>query len=110
MYVGDPPRRRTVFDFDQNGFYAQAWEFAEHTGTHMDAPATSPRAAGSRPSWTPRSCSRRWRSSTSPIVAGNPDARVEVADLRAYERHHGRIPRHAAVFMYSGWERRVGDP
>jgi len=43
-------------------------------------------------------------------AAGDPDAQVEVRDLRAYERHHGRIPRHAAVCMFSGWERRVGDP
>jgi kynurenine formamidase len=35
---------------------------------------------------------------------------VEVDDLVAFERRHGRIPRRAAVFMYSGWEERLPDP
>jgi kynurenine formamidase len=111
MYVGDPPRRRTVFDFDPNGFYAQAWEFAEHAGTHMDAPGHFTPGGRLTPELDPEEL-------FAPVavidiarrVAADPDAQVEVADLRAYERHHGRIPRHAAVFMHSGWERRVGDP
>jgi kynurenine formamidase len=111
MYVGDPPARRTVFDFDPNGFYSQAWEFAEHSGTHMDAPGHFTPGGRLTPDLDPEELfaplavidiSRR--------AAANPDAEVEVRDLRAYERHHGRIPRHAAVCMYSGWEARVGDP
>jgi kynurenine formamidase len=34
---------------------------------------------------------------------------VTRADLVAYERRYGRIPRDAAVFMYSGWEERLPD-
>jgi kynurenine formamidase len=111
MYVGDPPARRTVFNFDPNGFYAQAWEFAEHSGTHMDAPGHFTPGGRLTPDLDPEEL-------FAPLAvidiagraAADPDAEVEVRDLRAYERHHGRIPRHAAVCMYSGWESRVGDP
>jgi kynurenine formamidase len=111
MYVGDPPARRTVFDFDPNGFYSQAWEFAEHSGTHMDAPGHFTPGGRLTPDLDPEEL-------FAPLVvidisgraAADPDAEVEVRDLRAYERQHGRIPRHAAVCMYSGWESRVGDP
>jgi kynurenine formamidase len=111
MYIGDPPARRTLFDFDPNGFYAQGWTFAEHSGTHMDAPGHFTPGGRLTPDLDPAEL-------FAPVAvvdiagraASNPDAEVEVSDLRAYERRHGRIPRHAAVFMYSGWERFVGDP
>jgi kynurenine formamidase len=43
-------------------------------------------------------------------AARDPDAMVEPADLRRFERRYGRIPKGAIVFMHSGWERRLGDP
>jgi kynurenine formamidase len=43
-------------------------------------------------------------------AAADPDTVVELADLRRFERRHGRIPRGAIVFMYSGWEARLPDP
>jgi hypothetical protein len=61
MYVGDPPDRRTIRTFERDGYYAQAWEFGEHSGTHMDAPGHFVPGGRLTPSWTPRSCSRRWR-------------------------------------------------
>jgi kynurenine formamidase len=42
-------------------------------------------------------------------AAVDPDAEVTVADVRAFERRHGRIPHGALVAMYSGWETRIGD-
>ena len=111
MYVGDPPARRTVFDFDPDGFYAQAWTFAEHSGTHMDAPGHFTPGGRLTPDLDPEELFAPLAViDISGRAAADPDAEVEVRDLRAYERHHGRIPRHAAVCMYSGWESRVGDP
>jgi kynurenine formamidase len=40
----------------------------------------------------------------------DPDAMVQVDDLRRFERRHGRIPRRALVAMDSGWAAKVGDP
>jgi kynurenine formamidase len=93
------------------GFYSQEWTFGEHSGTHMDAPGHFVAGARLAPEITPAEL-------FVPVVvvdisaraARNHDAVVQVRDLERYERRHGRIPRHAAVWMYSGWERRVGDP
>lgn len=38
---------------------------------------------------------------------GNPDYGLSVADLKAWERVHGRIPRRAFVVMLSGWSNRI---
>ena len=43
-------------------------------------------------------------------AAGDPDCVLGLDDVRSYEREHGRIPRHAAVLMDSGWQARVGQP
>lgn len=37
-YAGDQPGRRTVTTIEDTGFYVQSWSFAEHVGTHLDAP------------------------------------------------------------------------
>jgi kynurenine formamidase len=111
MYVGDPAARRTVFDFDPNGFYSQEWTLAEHSGTHMDAPGHFTPGGRLTPDLDPEELFAPLAViDIADRAAVDPDAEVEVRDLRAYERHHGRIPRHAAVCMFSGWERRVGDP
>jgi kynurenine formamidase len=111
VYTGDPPSRRTLTTVAANGFYSQEWTFGEHSGTHMDAPghfiADGRLVPALRPSelFAPAAVidiSRR--------AASDPDAVVEVDDLRRFERRHGRIPRGALVFMYSGWEERLPDP
>ncbi|MDQ3763919.1 MAG: cyclase family protein [Actinomycetota bacterium] len=111
VYAGDQPARRTVGTIEETGFYVQAWSFAEHIGTHLDAPGHV--APGGRlvPELDPEEM-------FAPIAVvdisrraeHDPDAMVEVRDLRDYERRHGRIPDRAAVYMYSGWDRRVNDP
>ena len=81
--------------------------FAEHTGTHLDAPnhfvagqvvrrqdpakATFCPGCGSRRSSASR---RESRLSTLP------------ADITGFEQSHGRIPDNAVVFMYTGWDQR----
>ncbi|MGH2749506.1 MAG: cyclase family protein [Actinomycetota bacterium] len=110
MYTGDEPRRRTLVTIEDNGFYAQEWTFGEHSGTHLDVPGHFVAGGRLTPEITPRELlvpvavidiSRKAQS--------DPDAMVTPDDLSAYERRHGRIPRHAAVFMYSGWEERLPD-
>ncbi len=96
--------------YARHGFFANAWHVHEHSGTHVDAPlhfsAKGSSAAEIRAGAlvTPavvidiRSRARR-----------DPDAEVRVEDIKAWERKHGRMPRGAAVMMWSGWENRVGD-
>lgn len=111
VFTGSPnPARSTVATIEQNRFYVQQWSFVEHAGTHLDAPGHV--IAGGRlvPELAPDELlapavvvdiSRR--------AAEDPDAEVTPDDLERFERRHGRIPRHAAVFMYSGWEARAGS-
>jgi kynurenine formamidase len=94
-----------LFDYANDGFYIQEWNFQEQWGTHMDAPGHfGPEA---------------WKVDQIPAdnlvaplavvdiqtkAAVDPNATVEVDDLIAYERRHGRIPQRAFVAMNSGWE------
>jgi kynurenine formamidase len=111
VYTGDAPTRRTLVTVAQDGFYAQEWKFGEHSGTHMDAPGHF--VEGGR--LVPQLRARELFAPAAVIdiskrAAQDPDAAVGPDDLRRFERRHGRIPRGAIVFMYSGWESRVGDP
>jgi kynurenine formamidase len=83
---------------------------AEHGGTHMDAPihfAEGKRAADEVP----------LQQLIGPAVvidvqaqaAKNPDYRLSVADLEAWEKTHGHIPSGAIVLMSSGWGKRWPD-
>jgi kynurenine formamidase len=83
---------------------------AEHGGTHMDAPvhfARGKRAADEVPV----------QQLIGPAVvidvreqaAKDPDYRVSVADIEAWETQHGQIPKGAIVLMFSGWGERWPD-
>jgi kynurenine formamidase len=110
VYTGDEPTRRTIKDYDSDGFYSQEWTFGEHSGTHMDAPGHFVKGARRVDDLRPEELlapaavidiTRR--------AASNPDAEVTPDDVRRYERRHGRIPRGAVVFMNSGWAAKVND-
>lgn len=111
VYLGDPPARETLFNIPDNGFYTQRWTFAEHSGTHMDAPGHFTLGGRLSPDITPDEL-------ILPAVvidiadraAADPDAEVVQEDLVRFERRHGRIPDRAAVLMHSGWETRADDP
>jgi kynurenine formamidase len=42
-------------------------------------------------------------------VRGNPNYRLAAADISAWEREHGRIPRDALVLLVTGWDMRWGN-
>lgn len=110
VYGFTNPSRSTLVTIPTDGFYAQQWTFPEHAGTHVDAPGHFVEGKRLADELTPEEL-------VVPIVvvdisaraAVNPDAEVELADLVAFERRHGRIPRRSLVCMFSGWESRVGD-
>lgn len=111
LFLGAPaPTERSVaVTIAANGYYGQRWSFWEHSGTHMDAPARF--VAGGR-----HTHELAVEELVAPVVVdisrkvpANADATVDVADLVAFERRHGRIPRGAVVCAYSGWESRAGS-
>jgi kynurenine formamidase len=107
---GEEAKRRTLVRIDPDGYYLQEWTIIEHIGTHVDAPGHF--TEGGR-----LSTELQLSELITPAVvidiaaraARNPDTVVTVDDLRAFERRHGRIPRNAAVLMYSGWGAKVGN-
>ncbi len=110
VYTGDEPTRRTLKNYDPDGFYSQEWTFGEHSGTHMDAPGHFIPGGRRVPQLRPEELlapaavidiSRR--------AASDPDAEVTPDDVARYERRNGRIPRGAVVFMNSGWAAKVND-
>jgi len=107
---GEEAARQTLVTIPVDGFYLQEWRIIEHIGTHVDAPGHF--TIGGR-----LSPELQLSELITPAVvvdiadraAHDPDATVTVDDLRRFERRHGRIPRDAAVLMYSGWGAKVGD-
>jgi kynurenine formamidase len=112
LFLGAPVEttREVVVTVVPDGFYAQRWSFWEHSGTHMDAPAHFIADGRQSPEITPEEL-------IVPIVVvdisarvpDDADALVMPADLAAFERRHGRIPKGALVAMFSGWEARAGS-
>ena len=108
--VGEEAERETYATIEDDGYYMQQWRILEHYGTHVDAPGHF--TLGGR-----LATELRLAELITPAVvidiaakaARDPDAVVTVDDVRAFERRHGRIPRGAAVLMYSGWGAKVGD-
>lgn len=111
VYTGDPPARSTLTTVEADGFYSQRWTFGEHSGTHMDAPGHFVADGRRVPALRPEELfARAAVIDISARAASDPDAAVELRDLRRFERRYGRIPYGAIVFMYSGWEARLPDP
>jgi kynurenine formamidase len=107
---GEEAVRRPGTTIPADGYYQQRWDIYEHIGTHVDAPAHFNPSGRYANELTAEELmlpavvvdiARRART--------DPDTVVTVADLRAYERRHGRIDEGAAVLMYSGWGARVAD-
>lgn len=107
---GEEARRRTYVTIEDDGYYMQEWRLVEHTGTHVDAPGHFTAGGRLSPELT-------LDELIVPAVvvdiarkaAADADAEVTVGDLKAFERRYGRIPRGAAVLMYSGWGAKVGS-
>lgn len=98
------------FTIEENGFYAKQWTFYEHIGTHIDSPGHFALGQSLVDELDPATF-------IGPIVViditaraeADANAMVEPADLVAFERRYGRIPRGACVAMNSGWDQKVGD-
>jgi len=88
------------------GYWYASYNYSgsEHVGTHMDAPFHF--AQGK---WTVDRIPLATTVGPGVIVdvrgkaQANADYRLDVVDLRTWEKRNGKIPRGAIVLMYSGW-------
>lgn len=112
MWPGNPPvvSVQTSRVGPGNSGFATRWmSFAEHSGTHVDAPAHKI-AGGRTVDAIPA------RDLVVPLVVisiaatarGNRRAVLTERDVEGYERVHGRIPARALVALHSGWQPATG--
>ena len=110
VFPGGPQAaRETLVTVENDGYYIQRWNFAEHTGTHMDFPGHFI-ADGLRTDTYPV------EGLVGPAVVIDISARAEddadtmvtVDDLKSWEMDNRDIPEGAFVMMYSGWEELIG--
>ena len=110
VFPGGPQAaRETLVTVEEDGYYIQRWNFAEHTGTHMDFPG--------------HFIADGLRTDTYPVemlmgpavvidiaarAEDDADTMVRVDDLQSWEMANGEIPEGAFVMMYSGWEHHIG--
>lgn len=89
-----------------NTGFATRWvSFAEHSGTHVDAPAHKIGSGITVDAIDPADL-------VAPLVVidlsararRNPRATLTEADIDAFENRHGRIPRRAVVALRTGWQ------
>lgn len=94
------------------GFWYASYEYcgSEHVGTHLDAPFHF--AEGQ---WTTEQIPLHRLIGPGVVIdvrvqaEKDPDYRLRVQDITAWEKKHGRIPRGALVLMRSGWGKYWGD-
>jgi kynurenine formamidase len=106
-----PPEVQQWRNLDEHGFNTNEWRFNEHTGTHIDVPAHAQNGAVTvdqlplenfiAPLAVVRYAERADRDNATELT---------VADIEAWERRNGRLPRGAFVAADASWYRRVGTP
>jgi kynurenine formamidase len=100
-----------VFTLARDGYNLNRFTYAEHVGTHFDAPIHFS-AQGATVDRIPV------ESLVCPLVvldvraqaANAPDYQATPDDIAAHEARHGRIPAGACLALNSGWDARVGGP
>jgi kynurenine formamidase len=112
MWPGAPaPTVRTLLTIAEHGFFNRLVTFAEHTGTHFDAPCHMCEGAESVDVIEPGRLVRPLAViDISEVAAHDPDAALTLEQVEAFEAGHGRIPDGAAVFLRTGWETFNRDP
>lgn len=94
----------------ENGVEANSWKIHEHLGTHIDAPN---HFIANQKSVDQLALQDLIVSvvviDLEEKASRNADTELTVEDITNFERQYGKIPDHACVMMYSGWEKRVRD-
>jgi kynurenine formamidase len=97
-------------EFKKDGFNLMEWTVLEHSGTHIDAPIHFSES-GDGPD-TLDVDDLVVPLAVVDVVAqadASPDYQLTPADIRRWERRHGRLPRGCCVAMHAGWGRHLGS-
>jgi kynurenine formamidase len=105
------PETGEPYRYAEHGFEATAYELStDQLGTQLDPPAhwapEFPAIDELPPTYAVRPLVV---VSIVPQVEKDPKYALQVSDLRAFEREHGRIPRGSVVMVRSDWSKRWTD-
>ena len=100
-----------VEEMERDGAYSRRVTVDEHSGTHFDAPSHFAAGGASVADVPADQLVRPLRViDIAETVGDNADAVLTVEDVLANEEAHGVIEDRSAVFLQTGWERRLDDP
>jgi len=105
-----PFDQKPIASLKKNGVFAEEWHMIAHNGTHMDAPNHYVEGGRAMDGYDVHEL-------IVPAVvidiheraAKDRDAQLQVEDIKKWEARYGRLPSHAAVLMYSGWDRKATE-
>ena len=108
-FFGKAFEMETLLSREDGGFMLLRLSYAEHVGTHFDAPLhfSEDGASIDEISIDKLVCPLAIVD-VRERVARDDDYRLNIADLERFEARHGRIPDGSCVAMYSGWEDQLG--
>jgi kynurenine formamidase len=104
--------QRLAFGVTEGGYFYAANSFCtpEHGGTHLDAPVHF-----SREGRTTEAIPVRQLVAPGVVIdvsrkaSADPDYRLSLEDVRAFEKTYGTVPRGAIVLLRTGWSARWPD-
>lgn len=105
-----PFELKPIASIDGFGVAANEWRIHEHIGTQFDAQNHFIKGG-----WASEQVDVK--NLFVPVIvidislkaAKDRDAVMTVADIVEWEKQYGKIPDNAAVFMYSGWEKKINN-
>jgi len=101
---------KTVKEIKQDGYNMTEWTVGEHSGTHLDAPihfsetGIGPDAITVEQLIVPLAV-----ITVADKASVDADYQLTPADITAWERRHGALPKGCCVALNSGWDRLVGS-
>jgi kynurenine formamidase len=106
-----PFRYAQINVFERDGKAAGLFEMPEHMGTHIDAPNHFVAGGASVDCLgIDRLLSPAVLFDFSERAAANAGALLTEADVEAWEKRHGLVPRQSVALVRSGWGIRWGNP
>jgi kynurenine formamidase len=112
IWSGDPKFKIKPWTaYDKDGYFTNEITIGEHSGTHWGTPNTFISGARSADQFTAEEL-------IAPTVVidlrsqavRNPDYRLSIADIQAWEANHGQIPQRSIAIIFTGWQDRWTDP
>ena len=110
-WPGDPPPEfLDVAQIQRDGYYLRRFSLGEHSGTHLNAPASFHPGGLSVDAYPASSLVAPAVVLDVRTAAANPDYALSPAHVLAWEEGHGAIPPGSLVLLYTGWQAKWDRP